>query len=279
MSPMPGRSRERSTASMACRRGELVAAQDDVGVLRSDVLGDVVDVRRVGGVAHVVRDEAAGLVDEVDAKERTESRAEGEVGQRGQRAGVQAAGQQRAQRHVGDELAFDDVVEQLAYVPDGGGHVVGVLLRGQAPVGAVGDAVAGDAHGVAGLDLVHAAEDRVAGRLGDGQQLGQPVVVDPGGEQRVGQDRLGLGAEQHTVRGGRVVERLDPHPVAGQAAALRSAGPRSRSANMPLRRSARSEPHSRYAWRTTSVSLRVRKRWPCASSSRRSSRKLYASPL
>src|SRR6185295_1079455 len=51
------------------------------------------------------------------------------------------------------------------------------------------------------------------------------------------------------------------------------------NANMPFRRSTASSPHSAYASRTTSESVRERKRCPSASSSALSSRKLYVSPL
>ncbi len=91
------------------------------------------------------------------------------------------------------------------------------MLAGlQGPVAALGDAAAANAEGVSGLQLEHAPVDGVAGGLGEGQQLGYALGVDGGADLGVGQDGLGLGAEQHAVPGGPVVERLDPHPVADQ---------------------------------------------------------------
>ena len=46
------------------------------------------------------------------------------------------------------------------------------------------------------------------------QQLAHPIEVDHALGDRVGQDRLGLGAEQHPIGSAVEVERLDAHPVA-----------------------------------------------------------------
>jgi hypothetical protein len=84
--------------------------------------GDVVDVRRVRGAAHLVGDEVLVLADEVDGEAAHLLAVLGELagGDRGHGGGVEAAGEQGAARHVGDELAAHDVVEQLADVGDGG---------------------------------------------------------------------------------------------------------------------------------------------------------------
>ena len=52
------------------------------------------------------------------------------------------AGEQHAARHVGDELAADDVVEQRAHARDARVPVVVVRMRGEPPVAALAHAAA-----------------------------------------------------------------------------------------------------------------------------------------
>src|SRR5262245_10300867 len=56
-----------------------------------------------------------------------------------------------------------------------------------------------DRHARAGLDLVHAVPQRVAGRLDQREQLTHAVERHDPLDGRVGEDRLGLGAEQDAV--------------------------------------------------------------------------------
>ncbi len=179
---------------------------------------EIVDVRRVRGVAHLVGAEVLGVADEVDRERAELALAVGSQGLRGERgdgAGVQATGQQRAQRDVGDQLAFDDVVQQPANGADGGLQVVGVLAGLQPPVAVLGHSVPAHRDDAARAHLVHSPVDRAFRGLDEGEQLPEPIGVDHGRPgQRVGEDRLGLGAEQHARRGRVVVERLDPEPVA-----------------------------------------------------------------
>lgn len=85
-------------------------------------------------------------------------------------------------------------------------------------MGAQAAAVDGDDG--AGLDLLHAVPHGVAGRLDEGEQLAQAVERDRAAGKGVGEDRLGLGAEEHAVGGLVVVEGLDAHPVADHDEAL-----------------------------------------------------------
>jgi hypothetical protein len=138
-------------------------------------------------------------------------------GERGEGAGVQPAGDEHTQRHVGDELVAHDVVQQS---PDGScrrGQVVLVRRALQRPVPAVVQPVAVDAHRPARHDLPEAQVHRVAGASGaDDEHVGEAVRVDLRGEPRVRQHRLGLGAEQQAVGQLRVEQRLHAQVVAGQ---------------------------------------------------------------
>ncbi len=183
------------------------------------MLGEGVRVRAVRGGAQVVGLEVLGVAGEVDGEG-----ADGAVaglleplgGEGGDGGGVEAAGEQGAQRDVGDELAGDDVVEQFTHRVDGGVEVVGVLGGLQGPVAVHGELSPAHPHGVAGAYLVHALVDGVAGRLGEGDQLGQALGVDGGAHGGVREDGLGLGAEEDAVGGRVVVERLDAHAVADE---------------------------------------------------------------
>lgn len=134
-------------------------------------------------------------------------------GECGQGAGVESAREQGAQRYVGDHLLLHDRFEQLAHRVDGPLQRVGVLGDLQLPVPVLGEARPVDAHGAAGRDLPHTAEDRVARDLGHREDVPQPFGVQDGLEGGVGEDGLGLGTEEHTGRGLRVVQRLHAHPV------------------------------------------------------------------
>ncbi len=166
--------------------------------------GDVLGAEVLGLVGEVDREAAHGLA----------LRAELLGGQRGHRGRVEPAGEQGAARHVGHQLPGDDVLQQLAHVRDRGLLAVGVLGGLQLPVRAFPQPVAVEHGQVAGAQFAHALPDGEAGGLGEGEDLPQPVRADDGGGQRVGEDRLGLGAEQDAVVGLVVVEGLDAHPVA-----------------------------------------------------------------
>ena len=122
---------------------QVLRLEYDIGVIGGGEFRHIVCVRQILGGTEFVRNEVLGHTLEVH-RERADRVAaagdQGAVGQRGDRAGVQAAGQQRAQRHVGDHLAGHDVVEQLADALDGGGQVVRVLGGLQLPVLVLGDA-------------------------------------------------------------------------------------------------------------------------------------------
>ncbi|CAM5651131.1 hypothetical protein SCANM63S_02689 [Streptomyces canarius] len=90
--------------------------------------------------------------------------------------------------------------------------VCGRVSRRQYDAGGQAGAVDGDDR--AGLHLAHAVPEGVARRLDHDEQLAQAVQRDAGPDQRVGEDRLGFGAEEDAVGGGLVVERLDAHAVA-----------------------------------------------------------------
>ena len=198
------------------RVGQRGAVEKDVLVVAADVFGERVDVRSVLGGRDVDRLEVLGLVGEVhrEAADRLALRREMERGERGQGRGVESAGEQRAAGDVGDELALDDVVEELADVGDRLVLAVGVRFGAQLPVdGAVQPrAVEGD--DLAGPHLAHTLPDGRAGSLGEGEQLAQAVESDDRLDDRVGEDRLRLGAEYDAVVRLVVVERLDAHAVA-----------------------------------------------------------------
>ncbi len=187
----------------------------------SSVLGpgffrDVVDVGRVRGAAQVVGHEVLGLPDEVhgEAADRLARLGQLPRGDGGHRGGVETTGQQRAPGHVGNQLAAHDVLQQVPDVGDGRGLVVGVRARLQGPVPGGAQPAAADRDDRPRLDLVHAVPHRVARGLDEREQFPDAVQRDCVLGGRVGQDGLGLGAEQHPVGGLVVVERLDPHAVA-----------------------------------------------------------------
>ncbi|CAL2058425.1 protein of unknown function [Streptomyces murinus] len=178
--------------------------------------GDVVHEGGVGGAAQFIGDEVLGLADEVDGEGAHRLALFGELpgGDRGHGGGVEAAGEQGAAGHVGDELAAHDVVQQGAHGGDGGVAVVLVRAGLKTPVDAGGQSGAVDGDDGAGLHLAHAVPDGVPRGLDHHEQFAQSVEGHPGAGQRVGEDRLGFGAEQDAVGRAVVVERLDAHAVA-----------------------------------------------------------------
>ena len=124
-----------------------------------------------------------------------------------------------------------------------------VRPRLQAPVAVPADAVGVDGDDRAGLDLVHARPHGVPRRLDEREHLSEPVGVDDAPRERVGEDRLGLGAEQHAVGGRVVVQRLDPHAVADHHELARTAVPdrRTRTCRSAARRVLCPSAHSRAA--------------------------------
>jgi hypothetical protein len=163
-----------------------------------------------------VGDEVLGLAREVhgEAAHPLAVFAQLPGGERGHRGGVQSAGEQRAAGHVGDQLAAHYVVEERADVRDRGVPAVRVRTGLQLPVAAPAHARTVDGDDGAGFDLADAVPDGVTRRLDHGEEFPQPVEPDPAAGQRMGEDRPGLGAEQHAVRGRVVVEGLDAHAVA-----------------------------------------------------------------
>ncbi|MCY1436911.1 hypothetical protein D9M71_530510 [compost metagenome] len=185
----------------------------------ADHLHQVAHEGRIRRAAHGVAGEAAAMVDEVDGEGADVLLAGGQQllrGQRGDDRGVEAAGEQAAQRHIGDDLAVDDVLQQIAGMAYGLVQRVGVLARLQLPVVAAAEALAIDAHDLARHHLAHAVEHGMAWRLDHLQDFAQAVCTYLARYQRVGQQRLGFGAEHHAVRGGEVIQRLDAHAVADQ---------------------------------------------------------------
>ena len=139
-------------------------------------------------------------------------------GQRGHHAGVQAARQQAAQRHVGHRLPVHGVGEQVPDGPGRGRQVVGVLPGLKRPVGGGAYPAPADPHVRARPYLGEPPVDAVPRRRGPdlAEQLRQPLGVNLRAELRVREDGLGLGPEQHPVRLRRVVEGLDAQPVPGE---------------------------------------------------------------
>ncbi len=143
----------------------------------------------------------------------------------GDRARVDAPRQQDAARHVRDELAPDDVVHEFADRRHGRLEVVRMRARLHPPVFGVAQAHAREAHVVAGLEVVQAAERRASRPRRPDEEAAEPHLVDPALRQRVREDRLRLGAEEHAARQRVVEERLDPQPVAHEQQLLGAAVP------------------------------------------------------
>ncbi len=217
-SPKPsGRSPGAQHGGAVARVCQGGGVQDDVAVVGADVRGERVRAVRRG--AQAVAPEVLGVSGEVDREGAHRALAGGGQATGGQGRdgrGVEPAGEQGAQRDVGDELLGNDVIEQFAHPLHRGGQVVGVVVGGERPVPVRGEPGRAHPQRVARPHLAHAAVDGVARGLGEGDQFGQALGVHGGTRARVGEDGLGLGAEEHAVGGRVVVERLDAHPVADQ---------------------------------------------------------------
>ena len=131
MSPKPiGRSRARMTFARTSGSASASRVEHDVLVVGAGDARATSCTNGASGVAaQLVGHEVLGLADEVDREAAHPSRPSRRAAGRRcavMRGGVEAAGQQGAARHVGDELAAHDVVEQLTDVGDRGVPVVGV---------------------------------------------------------------------------------------------------------------------------------------------------------
>ena len=174
-------------------------------MVRVDVIDQLEGERAVGCSVDRVGLESVPVVDEVH-RERGDptasSGAQPASGECRHHGGVEPAGEQRAQRGVGDELAIDDVLQQRPHGADRRVQVVGVLRRLESPVGPLGETLSPDTDDVARPDLRDPGEDRLPGGLDQLQELAESAPVEAPGHVRVGQDRLGLRSEEHAVGAG-----------------------------------------------------------------------------
>ena len=142
--------------------------------------------------------------------------------QRGQRRGVDAAGEEHPHRHVGEQVGADGVEQPLAQlggqlarglpadVGRGGGSRPGIALDPGVGAGLPGQQVAGG-------QLASGAEDRQRGGDRVERQEGvERVQVDLPGKARVAQQRLELRGEGQRAGVRPPVQRLDPVRVPGQ---------------------------------------------------------------
>lgn len=91
------------------------------------------------------------------------------------------------------------------------------MLAGfECPVAALDDALPAYPQQAAGTHLVHPLEYRPFGRLDQGKLFTQAIGVDDRSDERVGENSLGLRAEQHAVRQRIIEQRLDAHAVADE---------------------------------------------------------------
>ena len=143
-------------------------------------------------------------------------------GDGGDGAGVETAGQQRAERHVGNKLAFDSVLKNVPHHGDGGREVLFVRLADQFPVPADRQPPPVEYGRAAGLELGKAPEYAVAGgaRRPEHEDFRQAFAVEFGGDVRVSQQGFDLGGEQQPAAQPGVEERFDAQAVAGQEEAL-----------------------------------------------------------
>ncbi len=137
----------------------------------------------------------------------------------GDQAGVDAAGQVRADRHVRYERVTHRPFQRLGDESDRffGRAVAHEPLSGQLPVRRLGDpAGARDREPVAGQHLPHALDQRVRRRHRPvGEVVVQRRVIHaPVADQR--DQRLDLGGEREDLGVGVVVQRQDAHPVPHQ---------------------------------------------------------------
>lgn len=147
---------------------------------------------------------------------------EGPAGEGGERGGVQPARKQGAHGHVGHQLSFHRVLEQVAYLFRGGGQVIGMRPAFQLPVPAEAHTVLVEHQTVTGAQFRNPTKDavsRCAGRT-EHENLGQPLRVHLRLHRRVGQECLRFRTEQKGRTAPGVKQGFDAHPVAGHEQAL-----------------------------------------------------------
>jgi hypothetical protein len=138
----------------------------------------------------------------------------------GQPGGIQPAREEQPQRHVAHEVAAHGVLQS-------GAHLDGLLSDGAADrLGRIGQAPPAPLRDPrsrrprkkpARQQLAHPAEESLlAGDEARRQELREYVLVEQRLDRTGGQDRLDLRGEDQLVPGQRVIERLDPQPIAGQ---------------------------------------------------------------
>ena len=142
-------------------------------------------------------------------------------GQRRQRRGVDASGEQDPDRHVRDQMGAHGVAEPLAQldreVPAALGAHLALGDRGRARVARDLGLAPLPGQKVAGGQLARLLEDRQRSRdRVEGQERLQGIRVEVARESRLPQQRLQLRAEGEDPIGDPVVEGLDPEPVPGQ---------------------------------------------------------------
>ena len=136
--------------------------------------------------------------------------------------GIDAAGKERADRHVGDHPAANRVLQQEVEF----GHDLGVrallgIAGGQSDRVPVGGQARGtarvDLQPMAGGELAHAAVDALRARHEPpAQERGQRVAIHLAWRRGAGHERLQLRAEGHEFPGAGPVERLLAQAVARQ---------------------------------------------------------------
>ena len=133
--------------------------------------------------------------------------------------GVDAAGEERADRDVGDEVRLDGVAQERAHLDGGFALVDGArrFLRPQIPVARDRQLAAAVTQDVAGRQLAHTVEDRLIRRRGAERQIvRQRLGRDGAAHVGMAEQRLELAAEDQPARRGREVERLDAEAIARQ---------------------------------------------------------------
>ena len=168
-------------------------------------------------------------------------------------AGIEAAAEERADRDIAHQVRPHGVLEPR---PEALGRL-GLLRerraavteeRGRLPVTArlARPAVLGSARCDPARSLATPSQDgprdRARNRAADTRR--GPVAIEPSRQPGALEQRLQLRAEEQALRGGRVVQGLDPEPIARQEQTLRGARPRwrTRTSRGAARRSARRAP-------------------------------------
>src|SRR5258708_4804896 len=154
--------------------------------------------RCIRGLVEVARDKGRAMTAEVDAERAyPPSLLDGNrpVRHRGYGRGVQPAGEQTTQRHVGNDLPLDNVFQQLGDCPDGPWQILVMLMRSEHPVTAFRYSVVVHAHDLSWPHLAHAGVDCGFGILGAHEQLAKAFLVHAWPHTGVRKDRFRLGAE------------------------------------------------------------------------------------